>query len=217
MASSSYDIQEQYELMEIFQELLWKVTRDGGIKREAGSKPPWYLDPSHERGLFSHLAAWKAGVEVDSESGTHPLVHLAWRALAIAYQEIEEQQGKDFNGRTGGLLDGGGWAEDSLPEAESYTAYETEQESGPDTWSPIGSDIADADLARPYGEGEPSRGHPESSSQPDRRKGERRKCDCRVCRTGGRRSTDEERVWVGRDYPYPPKSRQSESDRDWCC
>ena len=37
--------------------------------------------------MFSHLSKWKHGDLKDKDSGSHPLVHLAWRALAIAYQE----------------------------------------------------------------------------------------------------------------------------------
>lgn len=37
--------------------------------------------------MFSHLSHWKHGELVDPDSLAHPLVHLAWRALAIAWQE----------------------------------------------------------------------------------------------------------------------------------
>jgi hypothetical protein len=45
------------------------------------------MDVSHEPAVFSHLNKWKHGEWQDPDSGAHPLVHLAWRALAIAYQE----------------------------------------------------------------------------------------------------------------------------------
>lgn len=83
----SYDKTEQDRVIEVFTQLLWKATGDGGKKREAGLKPPWYRDETHERALFSHLYKWKRGDRVDEDSGAHPLVHLAWRALAIAYQQ----------------------------------------------------------------------------------------------------------------------------------
>ena len=41
--------------------------------------------------MFSHLNAWKHGVKHDKDSRVHPLVHLAWRALAIAWQETEAE------------------------------------------------------------------------------------------------------------------------------
>ena len=88
MESKTYDSSEQTILLTVFTDMLRDVTKDGGRKRARGEKPPWYIDTSHEKAIFSHLNKWKHGVTVDSDSGTHPLVHLAWRALAIAYQEI---------------------------------------------------------------------------------------------------------------------------------
>lgn len=69
-----------------FYEMLKACTADGQEKRKK-DKPPWYIDPDHERAIFSHLAKWKAGELVDPDSGAHPLVHAAWRCLAIACQE----------------------------------------------------------------------------------------------------------------------------------
>ena len=66
---------------------LRKATGDGSIKRQSGQKPPWYRDRDHERAIFSHLTKWKAGALVDADSGAHPLVHAAWRCLAIACSE----------------------------------------------------------------------------------------------------------------------------------
>lgn len=83
----AYDASEQDVLIEEFVKLLRSVTKDGGRKRAAGIKPPWWRDPSHEAAIFSHLNKWKHGEKVDPDSGAHPLVHLAWRSLAIAYQE----------------------------------------------------------------------------------------------------------------------------------
>ena len=84
---SSYDATEQEVVMAAFAALLRSVTQDGGRKRAAGVKPPWYRDTSHEAAIFSHLNRWKHGEKVDPDSGVHPLVHLAWRALAIAAVE----------------------------------------------------------------------------------------------------------------------------------
>lgn len=78
---------EQETLLRVFGELLAGPTGDGKKKRRAGLKPPWWRDGTHEPAIFSHLNKWKHGEKVDPDSGVHPLVHLAWRALAIAYQE----------------------------------------------------------------------------------------------------------------------------------
>lgn len=80
---------ERTALMEEFESMLWAVTGDGGKKRAAGAKPPWWRDDSHEAAIFSHLNKWKHGEKVDKDSGQHPLVHMAWRALAIAWQETK--------------------------------------------------------------------------------------------------------------------------------
>ena len=78
---------ERADLLARFMDELAKATGDGSVKRASGVKIPWYVDDDHERGLFSHLTRWKAGEVVDPDSGAHPLVHLAWRALAIACRE----------------------------------------------------------------------------------------------------------------------------------
>ena len=83
----SYDTTEQDKVIAVFSRMLWEATKDGGKKRARGEKPPWYKDFSHEPAIFSHLSKWKHGELVDADSGAHPLVHLAWRALAIAYQQ----------------------------------------------------------------------------------------------------------------------------------
>ena len=85
--TDKYDAIEQERLIAIFTNMLWQATRDGGKKRAAGTKLPWNIDPTHEAALFSHLNKWKHGETVDPDSGAHPLVHLAWRALAIACKE----------------------------------------------------------------------------------------------------------------------------------
>ena len=78
---------ERADVLARFAEELAKATGDGSKKRQAGTKPPWYEDDSHEAAVFSHLTKWKRGELIDPDSGAHPLVHLAWRALAIALQE----------------------------------------------------------------------------------------------------------------------------------
>jgi len=78
---------ERTDVLERFYAELLKATGDGSKKRQSGEKPPWYDDDSHEAAIFSHLAKWKRGELVDPDSGAHPLVHAAWRCLAIACTE----------------------------------------------------------------------------------------------------------------------------------
>lgn len=85
--AESYDASEQEILMQVFKDMLRSATKDGGEKRARGEKPPWWRDLSHEAAIFSHLSKWKHGEFEDKDSGAHPLVHLAWRSLAIAFQE----------------------------------------------------------------------------------------------------------------------------------
>jgi len=82
-----YDSNEQRIVIDTFTNMLDAATKDGGRKRAAGIKPPWWEDQAHEAAIYSHLNKWKHGEKADKDSGAHPLVHLAWRALAIAYQE----------------------------------------------------------------------------------------------------------------------------------
>ena len=78
---------ERADVLRRFMEELTKATGDGSKKRQSGAKPPWYEDQSHEAAMYSHLSKWYKGEKADPDSGAHPLVHLAWRALAIACQE----------------------------------------------------------------------------------------------------------------------------------
>ena len=78
---------EQAVLLDVFMGMLRAATADGGRKRAAGTKPPWWRDPSHRAAIFSHLNRYEHGERVDPDSGAHPFVHLAWRALSVAYQE----------------------------------------------------------------------------------------------------------------------------------
>ena len=83
----TYDPKEQDVVMRAFMGMLEWVTNDGGKKRAEGYKPPWWKDGSHEAAIFSHLNRWKHGEKMDLDSKAHPLVHCAWRCLAIAYKE----------------------------------------------------------------------------------------------------------------------------------
>lgn len=78
---------EREDILTRFCDELAKVTGDGSRKRQSGSKPPWFMDRTHEGAIFSHLTKWKRGETVDPDSGAHPLVHAAWRCLAIACRE----------------------------------------------------------------------------------------------------------------------------------
>ena len=89
--NETYDPTEQDIVARVFAAMLRAATKDGGTKRAHREKPPWWQDQSHEAALFSHLDKWKHGILVDPDSGAHPLVHLAWRSLAIAYQETYGQ------------------------------------------------------------------------------------------------------------------------------
>ena len=73
--------------MTAFSEMLAKVAQDGGRKRARAEKPPWWRDDAHLAAIFSHLSAWFHGVRRDKDSNAHPFVHLAFRALSIAWQE----------------------------------------------------------------------------------------------------------------------------------
>jgi hypothetical protein len=86
-AAKSVWASEREDVLNRFMEELKKATGDGSEKRQAGLKPSWAVDPSHKAALFSHLYKWSKGEKYDGHSGAHPLVHLAWRALAIACQE----------------------------------------------------------------------------------------------------------------------------------
>lgn len=86
-----YDASEQDVVMEVFAHMLRSATKDGGRKRAAGTKPPWWRDGGHRAAIFSHLNKYEHGERIDRDSGVHPFVHLAWRALAIAYQETYGQ------------------------------------------------------------------------------------------------------------------------------
>lgn len=79
--------EEREDIIERFTAELRKATGDGSKKRQAGEKPPWYEDDSHEAAIFSHITKWKKGETTDPDSGAHSLVHGAWRMLAVACRE----------------------------------------------------------------------------------------------------------------------------------
>lgn len=81
---NQYDPSEQDDLITRFTYGLRSVTRDGGRKRAAGEKPPWYEDDSHWPAVFSHYRKHLLGEKVDPDSGVNPLWHMAWRVCAEA-------------------------------------------------------------------------------------------------------------------------------------
>lgn len=83
----TYDPTEQDIIAKIFSDMLRSCTKDGGKKRLAGEKPPWWRDPSHKAAVWSHFRKREMGEMRDADSDAHPYVHAAWRLLAIAYQE----------------------------------------------------------------------------------------------------------------------------------
>ena len=80
---------EEVEVLQIFNELLKAATVDGAKKRALGLKPSWKID-EHKAAMLRHLKRWRQGEKHDKDSGASPLVHVAWRALAIAAQEKYE-------------------------------------------------------------------------------------------------------------------------------
>lgn len=86
-----YDPTEQEAIQAEFRQMLWAVIADGGRKRAAGRKPHWTVDPDHAAALQRHLNRWDRGELRDKDSGAHPLVHAAFRCLAIAYQETHPE------------------------------------------------------------------------------------------------------------------------------
>ena len=84
----TYDPREQDEVAEEFAKLLLLPTKDGAVKRAKGEKVSWKIDDTHMEHFYNHLNAWEQGSLEDKDSGAHPLVHLAWRALAVAWQDM---------------------------------------------------------------------------------------------------------------------------------
>ncbi len=87
---------ERLDVLKRFLDELRKATGDGSAKRQAGTKPPWHNDPEHLPAIFSHLRRYFQGEKVDPTSKAHPMVHVAWRALAIACTETGNVPNKDL-------------------------------------------------------------------------------------------------------------------------
>ncbi len=80
---------EPAEILHEFTRLLAGPTTDGQKKRVTRNKPNWKVDPDHYEAMYRHLQNYEMGETEDVDSGSHPLVHVAWRALALAYQETQ--------------------------------------------------------------------------------------------------------------------------------
>lgn len=73
-----------------FAEMLEMVSKDGDGKRRTGTIPsPWWRDDRHFWKIFNHIARYLRGEKADPDSGAHPMAHVAWRALCVAYQETQ--------------------------------------------------------------------------------------------------------------------------------
>ncbi len=88
--SGDWTTSEPEEVIAEFTKLLRGPTGDGAGKRRAGEKVSWKVDPGHVRAAFRHIGYWADGEQADKDSGCHPLVHAAWRLLAVAYQESQD-------------------------------------------------------------------------------------------------------------------------------
>jgi hypothetical protein len=82
---------ETDHILHVFHVLLTGPTGDGKTKRDAGLKEHWSTDPTHEGAAQRHIDRWLEGETIDPDSGCHPLVHAAWRLLAVAYQELADR------------------------------------------------------------------------------------------------------------------------------
>ncbi len=87
MSPEEWTPAEPEEIIAIFSGMLRAATGDGAAKRRVGEKPSWKVDGSHWPAANRHIEAWQAGEIMDKDSGAHPLVHTAWRLLALVWQE----------------------------------------------------------------------------------------------------------------------------------
>lgn len=80
---------EADEILAEFARLLRPVLADGATKRRPHA---WQTATvgTHALAAERHWARWVAGQRTDPDSGAHPLVHVAFRALAIAWQETHD-------------------------------------------------------------------------------------------------------------------------------
>ncbi len=86
---------EAQDTMRTLSSLMMPVVMDGARKRFAGTKVHWLRDYTHVSALYRHLRRWENGELVDKDSGAHPLIHVAVRALMQAGREIMSHDGRD--------------------------------------------------------------------------------------------------------------------------
>lgn len=87
--STSVDKPREHEADEIiaeFARLLRPVLADGATKREPHTWQQTTVG-THVLKIARHWDRWVRGERHDADSGAHPLVHVAFRALAIAWRE----------------------------------------------------------------------------------------------------------------------------------
>ena len=92
----AYDPSEQDEIEHEFLKLLRYATKDGGKKRAAGTKVPWKIDPGHLEAFHRHVGrTYLDPGGRDPDSGASHWVAVAWRALALAWQEDHKDEMRD--------------------------------------------------------------------------------------------------------------------------
>jgi hypothetical protein len=93
---ASYDPREQLEIEEAFLELLRAATVDGAKKRKAGKKVSWKYDQQHLNAFHRHVGrVYLDPGGVDTDSGASHWVAVAWRALALAWQETHRAEARE--------------------------------------------------------------------------------------------------------------------------
>lgn len=80
---------ERQDVLKRFNDELSKVTSDGSKKRQKGLKKAWWKDDTHFDRAMAHIERYVEGELEDKDSGAHPLIHAAWRLLAIAASETD--------------------------------------------------------------------------------------------------------------------------------
>lgn len=87
----NYRSSEQNEILGTFLDMLKGPTGDGGAKRGRGDKVSWKIDAGHWSAAMRHIDRYSKDDETeDKDSGVHPLIHAAWRLLAVAWQDDED-------------------------------------------------------------------------------------------------------------------------------
>lgn len=88
-SAPAYRTAEQHEILGAFLDLLAGPTGDGAVKRDRGEKTLWKYDTTHRDALLRHLTRAIEGETYDEDSGCPTWSHIAWRACALAYQQLD--------------------------------------------------------------------------------------------------------------------------------